>query len=57
MLLLSQFASKLKEENHAEIVNIEDGQESQMVDSEKVAFDQFLPISKKQVKQEVPRIK
>ena len=44
-----QFATKLKEEHMAEIVNIDDGQEEKMENDERIQWDQYLPMSKKEV--------
>ena len=49
LTIFIQFATKLKEEHFAEIVNVDDGQEGKMSNDERLQWDQFLPMSKKEV--------
>jgi len=53
-LQASKFATKLKEEHFAEIVNVDDGQEGKMSNDERLQWDQFLPMSKKEVRPASP---
>jgi len=48
--MIQQFASKLKEEKLAEVVNVDDGDEGNMPGSEKKVFEDFLPINTKEVR-------
>ena len=50
IFMYQQFASKLKEEKLAEVVNVEDGDEGKMPGSEKKVFEDFLSINKKEVR-------
>ena len=48
--MIQQFASKLKEEKLAEVVNVDDGDEGKMPISEKKVFEDFLSINTKEVR-------